>query len=133
MGRALCKDRYDTEFVFVDSIIPFVPEFAALVQSCKRLRWVAVNNINLDEMAGWITRYLRNITGWHVVASGSYRWSSDVTLSRGVVPRTRRWELLARGDALLTPPPALAPWLQSVTSASRPVKARRSFAVPALA
>lgn len=131
--RALCDEQgHDAEFVFIDALGPFVPEFVALVQSCRRLRWVAVNNINLDEMAGWIARYLQNVTGWHVLAKGAYKWPADVTLSRGLVPRMRHWQLVARGDALLQSPPALSSWLQAVAASSFPVPARRTLSAPAL-
>jgi len=103
--RAQCMVDPGIELAFVDPLGPFLPEFVVLVQSCKSLRWVIVNNVNLAEMAGWISRFLVNVSGWHLLTAGDFQWP-EVVLSRPV-PQRRQWHMLARGDALRQQPPAL--------------------------
>ncbi|CAE7463219.1 hypothetical protein AK812_SmicGene44 [Symbiodinium microadriaticum] len=61
-----------------------------------------VHNTNLQQMTGWIPRFLANRTGWHLVLQGSHVWR-PVELTRHV-PRRRAWQIWARGDALLGAP-----------------------------
>eukprot|EP00435_Cladocopium_sp_Y103_P069156 s28_g32.t2 len=105
------------EFVFIDPLEAFVPEFSVLFQSCPGLKWIAVHNTNLREMAGWIPRFLANQSAWHLVLKGSHLWR-PVELARHV-PRRREWQLWARGDALIRAPPDLEELVKSTWQAWR--------------
>eukprot|EP00434_Breviolum_minutum_P035315 symbB.v1.2.031253.t1/scaffold3605.1/size53397/7 len=96
--QAPCLDS-SIEFIFIDPLEAFVPEFSVLFQYCTSLKWIAVHNTNLKEMAGWIPRFLANQSAWHLVLKGSHLWR-PVELARHV-PRRREWQLWGRSDAPL--------------------------------
>ncbi|CAL1136240.1 unnamed protein product [Cladocopium goreaui] len=115
--QAPCMNGSGIEFVFIDPLEAFVPEFSVLFQSCPGLKWIAVHNTNLREMAGWIPRFLANQSAWHLVLKGSHLWR-PVELARHV-PRRREWQLWARGDALIQAPPELEELVKSTWQAWR--------------
>ncbi|CAE7188733.1 unnamed protein product, partial [Symbiodinium sp. CCMP2456] len=96
--QAPCMEKPGIQFAFIDPLEAFVPEFSILFTSCPDLKWIAVHNTNLQQMTGWIPRFLANRTGWHLVLQGSHVWR-PVELTRHV-PRRRAWQIWARGDAL---------------------------------
>ncbi|CAJ1461226.1 unnamed protein product, partial [Effrenium voratum] len=109
--QAPCLDG-GIQFLFIDPLEAFVPEFSALFQSCPGLKWIAVHNTNLQDMAGWIPRFLANRTGWRRVLRGSHVWR-PVDLGIRRVPRRREWQLWARHDALQRGPPELSDLLRA--------------------
>mmetsp|Transcript_1749 Transcript_1749/g.5524 ORF Transcript_1749/g.5524 Transcript_1749/m.5524 type:complete len:417 (-) Transcript_1749:100-1350(-) len=111
--RTPCATGKGLEFVYLDPPGPFMPEFVSPVEACPNLKWVAVGHVNLERHAGWIARYLANVTGWYIVAHGEYEWE-EVAFSERSVPTRRQWQLLARGDALRFAPPPLHEWLAMV-------------------
>merc|ERR1711862_53950 len=50
--RAMCRRKPGVELLFIDSPMPFVPEFVLILQYCAKLRWIFINNANLGVQAG---------------------------------------------------------------------------------